>query len=245
MAARNARFSRLSVDAESGSVFRRGLHIYAPRPRHRAARDATPIDFAYAIHTDIGNTCVGARVNGVLKPLKSTLHNGDVVEIITQPGHQPSRDWLAVVKTARARNKIKHVINAAERAKAVEIGQKSLEKEARRLGVSIGRISQSDLQAIASEYGVSKPEDLYAALGFGKFSARQVLQKVLPASAVPDTAPSSPATPSRPAPQPGFPSGDGDLTIHVNGADDVLVYRAKCCNPIRGEQIVGYITRGK
>ncbi len=233
--------STLKVDLYSEEVY-----TFTPRGRVIVLpRDATPIDFAYAIHTDIGNTCVGARVNGVLKPLKSTLHNGDVVEIITQPGHQPSRDWLAVVKTARARNKIKHVINAAERAKAVEIGQKSLEKEARRLGVSIGRISQSDLQAIASEYGVSKPEDLYAALGFGKFSARQVLQKVLPASAVPDTAPSSPATPSRPAPQPGFPSGDGDLTIHVNGADDVLVYRAKCCNPIRGEQIVGYITRGK
>jgi len=233
--------STLKVDLYSEEVY-----TFTPRGRVIVLpRDATPIDFAYAIHTDIGNNCVGARVNGVLKPLKSTLHNGDVVEIITQPGHQPSRDWLAVVKTARARNKIKHVINAAERAKAVEIGQKSLEKEARRLGVSIGRISQSDLQAIASEYGVSKPEDLYAALGFGKFSARQVLQKVLPASAVPDTAPSSPATPSRPAPQPGFPSGDGDLTIHVNGADDVLVYRAKCCNPIRGEQIVGYITRGK
>src|SRR5579875_1123439 len=233
--------STLKVDLYSEEVY-----TFTPRGRVIVLpRDATPIDFAYAIHTDIGNTCVGARVNGVLKPLKSTLHNGDVVEIITQPGHQPSRDWLAVVKTARARNKIKHVTNAAERAKAVEIGQKSLEKEARRLGVSIGRISQSDLQAIASEYGVSKPEDLYAALGFGKFSARQVLQKVLPASAVPDTAPSSPATPSRPAPQPGFPSGDGDLTIHVNGADDVLVYRAKCCNPIRGEQIVGYITRGK
>jgi guanosine-3',5'-bis(diphosphate) 3'-pyrophosphohydrolase len=233
--------STLKVDLYSEEVY-----TFTPRGRVIVLpRDATPIDFAYAIHTDIGHTCVGARVNGVLKPLKSTLHNGDVVEIITQPGHQPSRDWLAVVKTARARNKIKHVINAAERAKAIEIGQKSLEKEARRLGISIGRISQSDLQAIASEYGVSKPEDLYAALGFGKFSARQVLQKVLPAHTIPDSPPPSPPAPARPAAQSGFPSADGDLTIHVNGADDVLVYRAKCCNPIRGEQIVGYITRGK
>ena len=89
-------------------------------------REATPIDFAYAVHSDVGHTCVGARINGIIKPLKSTLRNGDVVEILTQPGHQPSRDWLAVVKTSRARNRIKHVINAAERAKAVEIGQKSL-----------------------------------------------------------------------------------------------------------------------
>jgi GTP pyrophosphokinase len=207
-------------------------------------RDATPIDFAYAIHSDIGHTCVGARINGAIRPLKSTLRNGDVVEILTQPGHQPSRDWLAVVKTSRARNRIKHVINAAERAKAVEIGQKSLEKEARRLGVSLGRISNQDLETVASEYGVSKTEDLYAALGFGKFSARQVLQKVAPDDIQPELLPvpelpriSPPGTPS--------PLGDGDLTIHVKGADDVLVYRAKCCNPIRGERIVGYITRGK
>jgi len=127
----------------------------------------------------------------------------------------------------------------------VEIGQKSLEKEARRLGVSLGRISQDDLESVASEYGVSKTEDLYAGLGFGRFSARQVLQKVAPeeTAAPEETQPSAPGGP-RPA-QPGSPFGDGDLAIHVKGADDVLVYRAKCCNPVRGEQIVGYITRGK
>jgi GTP pyrophosphokinase len=221
--------------------------VYAFTPRGRVIvlpRDATPIDFAYAIHSDVGHTCTGARVNGVLKPLKSTLRNGDVVEILTQPGHQPSRDWLAVVKTARARNKIRHVINAVERAKAVEIGQKSLEKEARRMGLSLGRISNEGLANVASEYGVSKTEDLYAALGFGRFSARQVLQKVAPENGVPETAP-APAPPRLPGLQPTAPAGDGDLTIHVTGAHDVLVYRAKCCNPVRGEQIVGYITRGK
>src|SRR5579884_837393 len=222
--------------------------VYTFTPRGRVIvlpRDATPIDFAYAIHSEVGNTCVGARVNGVIKPLKSTLHNGDVVEIITQPGHQPSRDWLAVVKTSRARNKIRHVINAQERAKAVEIGQKSLEKEARRMGVSLGRISQDGLASVASEYGVSKTEDLYAALGFGRFSARQVLQKVVPETAVPETATPPAPVPRIPQMQPGVAPGDGDLTIHVDGANDVMVYRAKCCNPIRGEQIVGYITRGK
>jgi len=232
--------STLKVDLYSEEVY-----TFTPRGRVIVLpRDATPIDFAYAIHSDVGNTCVGARVNGALKPLKYLLRNGDVVEILTQPGHQPSRDWLGVVKTSRARNKIKHVINAVERAKAVEIGQKSLEKEARRMGVSLGRISSGDLESVASEYGVSKTEDLYAALGFGKFSARQVLQKVAPEE-VP------PAEPAAPPPQisrlqvPGAPIGDGDLTIHVKGADDVMVYRAKCCNPIRGEQVVGYITRGK
>jgi GTP diphosphokinase / guanosine-3',5'-bis(diphosphate) 3'-diphosphatase len=220
--------------------------VYTFTPRGRVIvlpRDATPIDFAYAIHSDIGNTCVGARVNGSIKPLKSTLRNGDVVEILTQPGHQPSRDWLAVVRTSRARNRIKHLINAAERAKAVEIGQKFLEREARRMGLSLGRISQDELATVATEYGVSKTEDLYAGLGFGRFSARQVLQKVAPDDVV-HTDGATPPIPPRQVPT-GSPFGEGDLTIQVKGGNDVLVYRAKCCNPIRGEGIVGYITRGK
>src|SRR6185312_9181479 len=101
--------------------------VYAFTPRGRVIvlpRDATSIDFAYAIHSDVGNTCVGARVNGALRPLRYALKNGDVVEILTQPGHQPSKDWLSLVKTSKARNKIKHVINASERSKAIEIGQK-------------------------------------------------------------------------------------------------------------------------
>jgi guanosine-3',5'-bis(diphosphate) 3'-pyrophosphohydrolase len=185
-------------------------------------------------------------VNGSIKPLKTTLPNGDVVEILTQTGHQPSRDWLAVVKTSRARNRIRHVINAVERAKAVEIGQKSLEKEARRMGVSLGRISSDDLESVASEYGVSKTEDLYAALGFGRFSARQVLQKVAPDEVLPEEAAAPVPQKGQPGPAgPPWGRDGGDLTIHVKGADDVLVYRAKCCTPVRGEQIVGYITRGK
>ncbi|HEY3456944.1 MAG TPA: bifunctional (p)ppGpp synthetase/guanosine-3',5'-bis(diphosphate) 3'-pyrophosphohydrolase, partial [Bryobacteraceae bacterium] len=205
-------FSTLKVDLYSEEVY-----TFTPRGRVIVLpRDATPIDFAYAIHSDVGNTCVGARVNGSMRPLKTTLRNGDVVEILTQAGHQPSRDWLAVVKTARARNKIRHVINAVERAKAVEIGQKSLEKEARRRGVSLGRISNDDLASVASEYGVSKTEDLYAALGFGRFSARQVLQKVAPEAPTPLEAPEPPPLPPK---IPGAPAPDGDLTIHVKGAD--------------------------
>ena len=128
----------------------------------------------------MGNTCVGAKVNGRIVPLRYALRNGDIVEIMTQPGHLPSKDWLALVKTSRARNKIKHVINATERLKAIEIGEKYLDKEARRLGVSLSRVAKADLEKVAAEYGFSKMEDLYAALGYGKFSARQVLQKLAP-----------------------------------------------------------------
>ncbi len=209
-------------------------------------RDATPIDFAYAIHTDVGHTCVGAKVNGRIVPLRYGLRNGDVVEILTQPGHSPSKDWLALVKTSRARNKIKHVINISERAKAIEIGVKLFEKEARRLGVSLGKIGKADLERVAGDYGYSKAEDLHAALGYGRFSARQVLQKLAPQAAEPQ----APET-QKPAPPAGagtvhpLTTPAGDLVLKVRGAEDLLVYRAKCCNPIPGESIVGYITRGK
>jgi len=209
-------------------------------------REATPIDFAYAIHSDVGNTCVGAKVNGRIVQLKYNLKNGDVVEILTQTGHMPSKDWLGMVKTPRARNKIKHVINATEHAKAIEIGQKYLEREARRLGVQISRITKADLERVASEYGCAKVEDLHAALGYGKFSPRQALHKLAP-----DIVQEQVADAPKPAPTPaghgtpGKPDDTGDLVIKVKGVDDLLVYRAKCCNPIRGEAIVGYVTRGK
>jgi GTP pyrophosphokinase len=209
-------------------------------------REATPIDFAYAIHSDVGNTCVGAKVNGRIVQLKYNLKNGDVVEILTQTGHMPSKDWLGMVKTPRARNKIKHVINATEHAKAIEIGQKYLEREARRLGVQISRITRADLERVASEYGCAKVEDLHAALGYGKFSPRQALHKLAP-----DIVQEQVADAPKPAPMPaghgapGKPDDTGDLVIKVKGVDDLLVYRAKCCNPIRGEGIVGYVTRGK
>jgi GTP pyrophosphokinase len=221
--------------------------VYAFTPMGKVIvlpRDATPIDFAYSVHSDVGNTCVGAKVNGRIVPLKYNLKNGDVVEILTQAGHLPSKDWLALAKTSRARNKIKHVINTTERVKAIEIGQKYLEREARRLSVQLGKITKADLERVASEYGHGKIEDLYAALGYGKFSARQVLQKLAPEQVELPLA-EAPKPASTPA-LTGAPSAEtGDLVIKVKGVDDLLVYRAKCCNPIRGEGIVGYVTRGK
>jgi GTP pyrophosphokinase len=225
--------------------------VYAFTPRGKVIvlpRDATPIDFAYAIHSDVGHTCVGAKVNGRIVPLKYSLKNGDVVEIMTQQGHLPSKDWLAVVKTPRARNKIRHVINATERAKAVEIGEKYLEKEARRFGVAWKTVSRGDIERVASEYGFGKMEDLHAALGYGKFSARQILHNLFPEQV--DLADKA-AEQQKAAPAPQAASTEakdtpgGDLVIKVKGIDDLLVYRAKCCNPIRGEPIVGYVTRGK
>ena len=203
-------------------------------------RDATPIDFAYAIHTEVGHRCVGAKVNGRIVPLKYRLKNGDIVEIVTQTNHSPSRDWLALVKTSRARNKIKHWINVAQRQQAVEMGKKLLEKEARKFDVSLKKISAEDYQQAAREYGCAQLDDLYADLGYGKFSARQVLAKLAPS--VSTDAGKSRGISDTIKRALGF---SRDTAIQVHGHDDLLVYRAKCCNPIRGEAIAGYITRGK
>jgi len=220
--------------------------VYAFTPRGRVIalpRGACPIDFAYAIHSEVGHTCNGAKVNGRIVPLRYQLKNGDVVEILTRTGEKPSKDWLALVKTSRARNKIKHVINADERTKSIEIGQKYLEREARRLGVALSRIKPADLERAANEYGCAKVEDLYAGLGYGRYAARQVLHKLAPETAPADAAETTPET----APQEAEVRDPAlrDLVVKVKGFSDLMVYRPKCCNPIPGEAIVGYITRGK
>ena len=227
--------STLKVDLYPDEVY-----IFTPKGRVIVLpKEATPVDFAYAIHSDIGNTCYSAKVNGKSVPLRHTLQNGDTVEIVTQSTQKPSKDWLSFVKTAKARNKIRHLINAEERDKAIEIGQKYLDREARRVGYALNRASKEQLQNVAGEYGYGKMEDLYAALGFGRFSARQVLLKLSPAPV--------PEVPVEPELEPSASrTGAGsDGVIKVSGLDELMVYRAKCCNPIRGEAIVGYVSRGK
>jgi len=203
-------------------------------------REATPIDFAYAIHSEVGHHCVGAKVNGRIVPLKHNLHNGDIVEIATQASHMPSRDWLGLVKTSRARNKIKHWINLAQRNQAVEIGRRLLEKESRKYDVSLKKVGEEDFQRVARDHGCTQADDLYAGLGYGKFAARQVLAKLVPSAKL------EAAQPSRLASSVKRALGiSRELAIQVHGHGDLMVYRAKCCNPIRGEDIIGYITRGK
>ncbi len=139
-----------------------------------------PIDFAYSIHTEVGNTCVGAKVNGRMAQLRTKLHNGDIVEVVTQNGHTPSRDWLTFAKSSRARNKIKHWLNEHQRERAVEIGKKLLDREARKYKVSLSKLTDTDYARAASECGVATASDLMAAIGFGKYSSRQVLNKLSP-----------------------------------------------------------------
>ena len=159
------------------------VYIFTPKGEVRSLqRGATAVDFAYSIHTDVGNQCVGARINGRMVPLRTRLQNGDIVEIVTQQGHKPSRDWLAFVATARARNKIKHVLQGEERARSVELGRRLFEKEARRFDLNPKTLLESpELAKFAIEYGAKAAEELLAHIGYGKISARTVLQKAVAA----------------------------------------------------------------
>ncbi len=227
--------------------------VYTFTPKGKVVvlpKDASPIDFAYAIHTEVGNTMVGAKVNGRIVPLRTRLKNGDIVEVTTQAGHAPSRDWLSFTKSSKARNKIKHWLNEHQRQRALEIGRKLLDREARKYKLSLGKYSSADFDKVATEYGLGTEAELLAGVGFGKYSARQVLNKLEPGS----TMTAEPATPeggvgnaigqmSDAVKRVFF--GKGADSLQVEGQDDLLVYRARCCNPIRGEEIIGYVTRGK
>jgi guanosine-3',5'-bis(diphosphate) 3'-pyrophosphohydrolase len=215
-------------------------------------KDASPVDFAYAIHTDVGHATTGARVNGRIVPLRYRLRNGDIVEVTTQTGHAPSRDWLSFTKSSRARNKIKHWLNENQRARAIEIGKKLLDREARKYKVTLSKFTTAEYDRVAGEYGLGNEEDLLAGIGFGKYSTRQVLNKLEPGSTM---------AAEQPHPEQGAGPGNtlahmsdavkrvffgkGSDSLQVEGQDDLLVYRARCCNPIRGEEIIGYVTRGK
>jgi len=208
----------------------------------------TPVDFAYTIHTEVGHTCVGAKINSRMMPLRTKLRTGDIVEIVTQKEHKPSRDWLTFVKSPRARNKIKHWLNEDQRRRAVEIGRKLLEKEARRYKVPMAQIGDQDLGRIAGDYGVATAADLLATLGQGKHTAHQILNKLAPGyakAAESDTAPESKSGEPEPSDALRRMQLAGTDSLQVGGQNDLLVYRARCCNPIRGEEIVGYVTRGK
>ncbi|MBV8114482.1 MAG: bifunctional (p)ppGpp synthetase/guanosine-3',5'-bis(diphosphate) 3'-pyrophosphohydrolase [Silvibacterium sp.] len=221
--------------------------VYTFTPKGKVVvlpKDASPLDFAYSIHTEVGNTCVGAKVNGRLVPLRSKLRNGDIVEVITQNGHTPSRDWLTIVKSARARNKIKHWLNEHQRERAIEIGRKLLEREARKYKVAISKFEEADYARVATEYSMATPSDLMSAIGFGKYSARQVLNRLSPGIAAQPSADHEPADGVSDAVK-RVSMSSGTESLQVEGQNELLIYRARCCNPIRGEEIIGYVTRGK
>ncbi len=218
------------------------VYTFTPKGEVKALpRGSTPVDFAYAIHTDVGHRCVSARVNSKMVPLRSRLKNGDIVEIITQATHTPSRDWLSFVVTARARNKIRHFVQAEEKARSIELGRRIFEKEARRFGLNMKTLLDSEAMVkVAEEYGGGRVEELLASIGYGKLAARLVLSKLVPQEQLQERPPEG-----KVAAVVRRVLGSGEDRIKVSGIDGLMVFRARCCNPIRGEKIVGYISRGK
>jgi GTP pyrophosphokinase len=202
-------------------------------------RGATVLDFAYRVHSQVGQTCVGGRVNGRWVPLKTEIKNGDIVEITTSSRQQPHHDWLSIVATNRARSKIRAWLKREEKDRAVELGRKLLERELRKIGSSVRQLGGPEgLAAVAQQHGLSKDEDLLAAIGFGKLPVGVVSASLKQDEAEPHEAVEGPRT--RVAPLPA-----GGQALEVTGNADFLVYLARCCKPLPGEEIVGFVTRGK
>src|SRR6202790_234016 len=223
------------------------VEVYAFTPKGRVLelpRGATPVDFAYSVHTEVGHQCVGAKVNGQMVSLRHEIVSGDVVEILTQKGHKPSRDWLGFLKSTHAKSKIRHFINTQEREEATEMGRRLLENESRNFPKGLKKIPAEELQKLSEQYGLSRVEDLFAAVGFGKFSARQVLVRHFgePGKEPEKSAEGAPPTLVNTVKR---MLGFGEAPLIVKGQDDLLVFRAKCCNPIPGDDITGYVTRGR
>jgi GTP pyrophosphokinase len=212
-------------------------------------RGATLIDFAYAIHSEVGDNCTGAKINSRIVPLRNELQNGDVIEILTTPNSKPSRDWLNYATTSRARNRIRHWIAEQQRADSIEMGRKLLEKEADKFRLSPKKLlnNENEMKRIANEYGLGRAEDLLASIGYGKTLPRNILGKFLGAEKFAELDPDKRKETRLQTATKAVKKfiGLGEDAILVKGIDNLLTARARCCNPLRGEEIVGYISLGK
>src|SRR5687767_5383523 len=241
--------SRDFLDSLKLDLYPKDVYAFTPMGKViQLPRGATPVDFAYMIHSEVGNTCTGARINSRMAPLRTKIQNGDVVEILTSASSHPSRDWLNFIVTSRARNRVRHWVSEQQRAESMEIGRKLFEKEAARFQLSLKKIlgdGDGAMKRVASEYGYGRVDDLLAAIGYGKLVPRNVIAKYLGPEQFEQL---DKQKESR------LRSGVravkklirlGDDSIVVRGVDDLMVTRARCCNPLHGEEIIGYVTRGK
>jgi GTP diphosphokinase / guanosine-3',5'-bis(diphosphate) 3'-diphosphatase len=228
------------LDSVRLDLFPDEVYVFTPRGDVKALPEgATPIDFAYAVHTDVGHHCVGAKVNGKLVPLRYTLRQGDILEIVTSPTQHPSRDWLKIVKSNRARAKINQWLKIEERTRSLALGRELFEREAKKYRLTPAALLGSDeMKKLIGELGFPSSDDLLASIGYGKTSIQQVLGKLAPA-AVHDPDAATEAKPARPARKAEGPA------VRIRGVDDLLVRFAKCCSPVPGDGIVGFITRGR
>jgi GTP diphosphokinase / guanosine-3',5'-bis(diphosphate) 3'-diphosphatase len=226
------------LDSVRVDLFPDEVYVFTPKGDVKALPEgSSPIDFAFAVHTKVGEHCVGAKVNGKLVPLRYTLRQGDIVEIVTSPNQHPSRDWLKLVKSTRARAKINQWLKVEERARSIELGRELFEREAKKYRLNpAALVSGEEMARAASDLGYPTPDDVLAAVGYGKASVHQLLNKLAPGATL-DTV-------ERPKPTPGT-RPKTEQGVRIRGVDDLLVRFAKCCNPLPGDQIVGFITRGR
>jgi GTP pyrophosphokinase len=221
------------------ALFPEEVYVFTPNGDVKSfPKGATPIDFAYSIHTDIGNTCIGAKVNRSIVPLKYQLQNGDRVEIITQAGHHPSKDWLKFAVTSRAMAKIRNWVKTEEREKSVALGKDLLEKEFKKHHLKFGSTAKSkEMEGVLAESHVDSLEDLLAAVGYGRVSPKHIVNKFLPEGEVRKEEVGDAAQKKGSSAEP--------FGVSLTGIDDVMVKYAKCCDPIPGDEIIGYISRGR
>jgi GTP pyrophosphokinase len=240
--------SREFIDSLKLDLYPKDVYAFTPMGKViQLPRGATPVDFAYTIHSEVGHTCTGARINGRMAPLRSQIQNGDSVEIITSPNAHPSRDWLNFVATSRARNRVRHWVAEQQRSESIEIGRKLFEKEARRFQLPVKKVladSNGSLKQIAGEYGYGRVDDLLAAMGYGKTSPRNVIAKYVGPEQF-EVLDKQKESKLRSGVRAVKRLLTGDDAIVVRGVEDLMVNRARCCNPLHGEDIIGYITRGK
>jgi GTP pyrophosphokinase len=242
--------SRDFIESLKLDLYPKDVYAFTPMGKViQLPRGATPIDFAYAIHSEVGDTCTGAKIGGRIVPLKTEIQNGDVIEILTNPNSHPSRDWLNYVATSKARNRVRHWIAEQQRAESIELGRKLLSTEAEKFRLTAKKMlaDEENLKRIANEYGLGRIEDLLASIGYGKTLPRNVLAKYLGPEKFAELDPEKKKETTF---QSGVKAvkkliGLGEDAIIVKGVDNLLVTRARCCNPLRGEDIIGYISLGK
>jgi guanosine-3',5'-bis(diphosphate) 3'-pyrophosphohydrolase len=232
--------NRQFMDTVKLDLFHDVVYVFTPKGMVKEMPlGSTPVDFAYAIHTEIGDHCVGAKVNGKIVPLKHQLSSGDTVEILTSPTQVPHKDWLKFVRTSRARTKIKHWLKVEEHKRSVEIGRRLLEREFRRHDLAPAQMLKSDrLVQVAKESGLDTTDELAAAVGYGRLSTTQVINRLIPTEV---TEPTSAAE----APAKATPVKGDERGVKVKGGRDLLMQLSRCCNPVPGDRIMGYITRGR
>ncbi|MEE9519090.1 MAG: RelA/SpoT family protein, partial [bacterium] len=219
------------------------VYVFTPKGDVRALpRGATPVDFAYSVHTEVGDHCLGAKVNGKMVALKTPLKNGDIVEIITDARHQPSRDWLKFVKTARAREKIRAFVKTEQKKRALSLGEEIFHKELAKFDLDPAVVIKSpELLEAAKRFGSQRIEDLLVQIGYGKVSLNQVAMKLLPKEKA-EALRTQKEEAARGAPPKASKEAEG---VKVKGVEDILLQFAKCCNPVPGDEIIGYVTRGR